>query len=135
MSFIARNFLVGIMCFLVTSFRERGMRYICFSWLVLLAAAWVLPVRGQTLFKSAGAGTPLTVPGAVPVKDKKVVGFAQTGSESGWRNANTVSVKEEAAKRGYDLRFVDAQGRVENQLKAVYDFIAAKVDIIVVEPL
>src|SRR5258708_39583010 len=50
--------------------------------------------------------------------DKKlVVGFAQVGAESGWRTANTDSIKAEAAKRGIDLRFSDAQqkGREPDQ--------------------
>jgi len=64
-----------------------------------------------------------------------VIGFAQTGSESGWRNANTKSVKEEAAKRKIDLKFVDANGKPENQQKAVADFIAQRVDVIIIEPI
>ena len=52
--------------------------------------------------------------------DKKlVVGFAQVGAESGWRTANTDSIKAEAAKRGIDLRFSDAQQKEENQIKAI----------------
>ena len=48
--------------------------------------------------------------------DKKlVVGFSQVGAESGWRTANTESIKSEAAKRGIDLRFSDAQQKEENQ--------------------
>ena len=42
-------------------------------------------------------------------KKKLVVGFAQVGAESGWRTANTESIKSEAQKRGIDLRFSDAQ--------------------------
>ena len=38
-----------------------------------------------------------------------VVGFSQIGAESGWRTANTESIKSEAAKRGIDLKFADAQ--------------------------
>jgi galactofuranose transport system substrate-binding protein len=66
---------------------------------------------------------------------KTTVGFAQTGSESGWRNANTASVKEEAAKRNINLKFVDANSKVDNQRKALADFIAQRVDLIILEPL
>ncbi|HVT83429.1 MAG TPA: ABC transporter substrate-binding protein [Phycisphaerae bacterium] len=68
--------------------------------------------------------------------DKQMtVGFAQTGSESGWRNANTKSVKEEAAKRKIDLKFVDANSDPQKQQKALADFIAQRVDIIILEPI
>ena len=69
--------------------------------------------------------------------DKKalVVGFAQVGAESAWRTANTKSFKEEAAKRGIDLKFSDAQQKQENQIKAVRSFIAQNVDVIVLAPV
>ena len=63
------------------------------------------------------------------------IGFAQTGSESEWRNANTISVKDEAKKRNINLKFVDANSKVDNQRKALSDFIAQRVDLIILEPL
>lgn len=66
---------------------------------------------------------------------KLVVGFAQTGAESVWRMANSASIKAEAEKQGIDLRFVDAQSSVENQTKAVRQFVTDKVDAIVLAPL
>ena len=61
--------------------------------------------------------------------DKKlVVGFSQVGAESGWRTANTDSIKAEAAKRGIDLRFSDAQQKEENQIKAIRSFISKASD-------
>ena len=66
---------------------------------------------------------------------KTTIGFAQTGSESEWRNANTISVKDEAKKRGINLNFVDANSKVDNQRKALADFIAQRVDLIILEPL
>src|ERR1700736_1093674 len=59
---------------------------------------------------------------------KLVVGFAQVGAESGWRTANTESIKSEAQKRGIDLRFSDAQQKQENQIKAIRSFIAEGVE-------
>jgi ABC-type sugar transport system substrate-binding protein len=70
-----------------------------------------------------------------PAAKQITVGFAQTGSESGWRNANTISVKDEAKKRDINLKFVDANSKVDNQRKALADFIAQRVDIIILEPL
>src|ERR1041384_2110684 len=63
------------------------------------------------------------------------VGFAQTGSESGWRNANTISVKTEAEKRHIHLKFVDANSNLDNQRQALADFSAQGVDVIILEPL
>ena len=39
----------------------------------------------------------------------ETVGFAQIGSESGWRAAETTVTRQEAEKRGHDLKFADAQ--------------------------
>lgn len=63
------------------------------------------------------------------------VGFAQTGAESAWRTANSESMKSEAAKRGIDLKFSDAQGKQENQIRAVRSFITQGVDVIVIAPI
>ena len=68
--------------------------------------------------------------------DKKiVVGFSQIGAESGWRTANTDSIKSEAAKRGIELKFADAQQKQENQIKALRSFIAQGVDVIAFSPV
>tara|TARA_Y100001933_G_scaffold257765_1_gene304690 strand:+ start:29 stop:1048 length:1020 start_codon:yes stop_codon:yes gene_type:complete len=64
-----------------------------------------------------------------------VVGFSQIGAESDWRRANTQSIRDEAAKRGIDLRFSDAQQKKENQIKAIRSFIAQGVDVIAFSPV
>ena len=56
------------------------------------------------------------------------VGFAQTGAESAWRTANTDSLRNEAEKRGINLKFVDGQGKQENQIRAIRGFIAQQVN-------
>jgi len=94
----------------------------------ILAAAMLAAVP---FLANCGGGGPETKPSGKPM----VVGFAQTGSESGWRNANTISVKDEAKKRNVDLKFVDANSKVDNQRKALADFIAQRVDVIMLEPL
>jgi simple sugar transport system substrate-binding protein len=66
---------------------------------------------------------------------KITVGFSQVGSESGWRTSFSESVKAEAARRGIDLKFSDAQQKQENQIKAIRSFIAQNVDAIVVAPI
>jgi simple sugar transport system substrate-binding protein len=68
-------------------------------------------------------------------KKKIVVGFSQIGAESGWRTANTDSIKSEATKRGIELVFSDAQQKQENQIKALRSFIAQGVDVIAFSPV
>jgi simple sugar transport system substrate-binding protein len=51
------------------------------------------------------------------------VGFIQTGSESGWRAANTSSFKETATADGITLKFYDSQNKIENQITAFNTFI------------
>lgn len=63
------------------------------------------------------------------------VGFSQVGSESGWRTAFSESMQAEAAERGINLQFSDAQQKQENQIKAIRSFIAQGVDAIMVAPV
>lgn len=64
------------------------------------------------------------------------VGFSQLGAESGWRTANTESVKANlTSENGIDLTFVDAQQKQENQIKALRDFIDQGVDVIAFSPV
>jgi galactofuranose transport system substrate-binding protein len=84
----------------------------------LLALPLIVP-----LLASFGHAAPLTV------------GFSQIGAESGWRTANTESIKSEAAKRGINLHFSDAQQKQENQIKALRSFIAQGVDVIAFSPV
>jgi ABC-type sugar transport system substrate-binding protein len=87
----------------------------------------------KTLLALALAASCATIASAA---DKKItVGFSQIGAESGWRTANTESIKSEAAKRGIDLKFADAQQKQENQIKAIRSFIAQDVDVIAFSPV
>ena len=64
------------------------------------------------------------------------VGFAQTGSESGWRSANTESMKAAFSKEnGFDLTFNAADNDPAAQIAAVRSFINQKVDAIVMAPI
>ena len=68
--------------------------------------------------------------------DVVTVGFAQTGSESGWRSANTESMKEAfSAENGFDLIFNAADNDTAAQIAAVRDFINQGVDAIVIAPI
>jgi simple sugar transport system substrate-binding protein len=76
-------------------------------------------------------------PAAAPQNDKLVVGFAQIGQESGWRDAETSSLQWYAAQNidTIELKFADAQQKQENQIKAIKSFIEMNVDVIGVAPV
>jgi len=64
------------------------------------------------------------------------VGFAQTGSESGWRSANTESMKTAfSEENGFDLTFNAADNDPAGQIAAVRSFINQGVDAIVIAPI
>jgi simple sugar transport system substrate-binding protein len=64
------------------------------------------------------------------------VGFAQTGSESGWRSANTESMKEAfSEENGFELVFNAADNDPAAQISAVRSFISQGVDAIVIAPI
>ncbi|HEX6536823.1 MAG TPA: ABC transporter substrate-binding protein [Gemmatimonadaceae bacterium] len=66
--------------------------------------------------------------------DRFVVGFSQMESNNPWRLAETKSLRDEAAKRGYELVVTDAQGQTSKQVSDVEDLIARHVDLILLAP-
>jgi galactofuranose transport system substrate-binding protein len=102
----------------------------------LAAALVVLTMVAACGSSTGGSAAPASA--AAGGKDYKdlTVGFIQTGSEGGWRAANTASFKDEAANLGLNLKFYDAQNKLENQLTAFRQFIADdSVDVIVLAAL
>jgi galactofuranose transport system substrate-binding protein len=83
------------------------------------ASASPSPAAQSAAAPSAAAQSAAT--GTKTYKDM-VVGFIQTGSESGWRAANTTSFKETATQLGLKLNFYDAQNKLENQISAFHQF-------------
>jgi len=67
-------------------------------------------------------------------KDKYKVGFSQTESNNPWRLAETASMKDEAAKLGYQLVYTDAAGSSAKQAADVNSMIAQSVDAIFLPP-
>ena len=69
--------------------------------------------------------------------EKLVIGFAQIGQESGWRDAETNDIQWYAARNTdtIELHFVDAQQKPENQIKAIRSFIDMGVDVIALSPV
>jgi galactofuranose transport system substrate-binding protein len=87
---------------------------------------------------SAGAAvaTEAAASEAAPAGETITVGFAQTGSESGWRSANTESMKTAfSAENGFDLTFNAADNDPAAQIAAVRSFINQGVDAIVIAPI
>lgn len=62
------------------------------------------------------------------------VGFAQTESNNPWRLAQTQSMKDEAAKRGWQLVYTDASSSAAKQVADVDSMIAQHVDVIFLSP-
>src|ERR1051325_3187878 len=98
-----------------------------------LAAAFLLALTACNKAPAPSSDNS-TTPNKVAAGKKLTVGFAQVGAESDWRVAESKSIKDEAAKRGIDLKFSDAQGKQENQFKAIRSFIAQGVDGIILAP-
>ncbi|EBA06137.1 galactofuranose ABC transporter, galactofuranose-binding protein YtfQ [Sagittula stellata] len=86
-------------------------------------------------FKTTLLASTLAIAPIAAMAADLTIGFSQIGSESGWRAAETTVTKQEAEKRGIDLKFADAQQKQENQIKAIRSFIAQGVDAILVAPV
>lgn len=64
------------------------------------------------------------------------VGFAQVGSESGWRLAQTDSMKKTFTEaNGYKLDFVDCNNDQNTQISTIEKFVNDGVDYIVLDPI
>lgn len=64
------------------------------------------------------------------------IGYAQVGSESSWRLANTESFQNTfTAENGYEYFFDNAEQMQEKQINAIRSFIEKKVNYIVVAPV
>ena len=95
--------------------------------------------RETMMLLGAAAGAFVVRPAyaALPKLEKKdtyKVGFAQTESNNPWRLAQTKSMQDEAAKRGWQLVYTDAAGSAAKQVADVRSMIAQKVDVILLAP-
>lgn len=97
-----------------------------FSMLLMVAGMLAACGQGST---AGGGGLP-----KLAKKDKYKVGFAQTESNNPWRLAQTASMKDEAAKRGYELVYTDAASQESKQIADIDSMIAQKVDAIFLAP-
>ncbi len=109
----------------------RNMRMSLAPRRAVAALAAVLLAGGMAACGNSDTGTD----GGGSGDGKIVMGFSQVGAESGWRTANTNSIKEAAAEAGIELKFDDAQQKQENQIKAIRNYIQQKVDVIAFSPV
>jgi ribose transport system substrate-binding protein len=82
------------------------------------------------------AVTTVRAEGLPPLKPKATykAGFAQTEMNNPWRLAQTASMKDEAAKLGWQLVYTDAAGSAAKQVADVNSMIAQGVDVIFLSP-
>lgn len=111
---------------------KRTMRWLSVAMVgALLVSGCATGGTASSAGASAGQG------GGLPTlakKDKYRVGFAQTESNNPWRLAQTASMKDEAAKKGWELVYTDAAGSAAKQVADVESMIAQKVDAIFLAP-
>ena len=108
----------------------RDRRWLSFLVLMIVLALAATSCGGDDDDASA------TTQGADAGSGTVTVGFAQTGSESGWRSANTESMKAAfSAANGFDLVFNAADNDPAAQIAAVRSFINQGVDAIVIAPI
>jgi len=104
-----------------------------------LSACTQTPPPAPPTTEDTGGGAPAESPmGAWDTNNDGVitVGFAQTGSESGWRVANTESFKAHFTEaNGFKLLFGDANGDDATQKDQVRGFITQGAEAIVIQPL
>jgi len=93
-----------------------------------------LTACGSSTDDGSGDGATGAAPSSTGIKGA-VIGFAQVGSESGWRSANTDDIKAAASKYGVDLKFTSAEGDQTKQIASIKTFITQGVDLIAFSPV
>lgn len=108
---------------------------------VMILGSFLLAACGSagTTGSSGGGGGSTGSTCASPPKLTKTtglkVGFSQNENTGPWRLAETKSMTDEAKAQGDTLVFADAQSSATKQVADVNNFIAQKVDVIVLAPL
>ncbi len=120
--------------------RKRMMAGVALVGAVTLALAGCSSSSGSEESSTAGGDTAATAAASAAASaaggEPISVGFAQTGSESGWRSANTESMKEAFSEaNGFNLTFNAADNDPAAQIAAVRSFINQGVDAIVIAPI
>ncbi len=111
--------------------------------LTMILAACTTPTAAPTAapataVPAAPAADTLPVLACAPNCQYKdlVVGFLQTGSEGGWRAANTASFNETATQVGLKLKFYDSQNDLAREVAGFHQFIQdPEVNVIILSAL
>src|SRR5688572_28833836 len=93
---------------------------IVFASLILAACQPAAPVATEAPEQPAATEAPAA---EVFTYETMTIGFLQTGSEGGWRAANTASFKESAEQLGINLKFYDSQNDLAKQVAGFQQFI------------
>jgi simple sugar transport system substrate-binding protein len=110
--------------------RKRSTAFAC-----ALALGTAL-TAGTAMASSAPDGSaPAEGEWVAPDLSAYTIGFAQVGSESGWRTANTQSIQDAAAATGVELLFTNADNKQEAQVESIRGFIEQGVDLIAFSPV
>ena len=95
-----------------------------------------LLVAAALILAACAPAAPTEAPKKVWTYQDMTVGFLQTGSEGGWRAANSQSFKETATQLGINLKFYDSQNDLAKQVAGFQQFIQdPEVDVIIMSPL
>jgi galactofuranose transport system substrate-binding protein len=114
------------------SLKDRKRQFLVL--LTVLAVALAACGGGSSDTTEGGEGAATTAGEASG--ELTTVGFAQTGSESGWRSANTESMNAAfSEENGFELIFNAADNDPAAQIAAVRSFITQGVDAIVIAPI
>jgi ABC-type sugar transport system substrate-binding protein len=98
---------------------------------VILAVSLVLG-----LVAGCAKAAPTPTPKKTYTYKDMVVGFLQTGSEGGWRAANSASFRETADQLGITLKFYDSQNDLARQVAGFRQFIQdPEVNVIILAAL
>ncbi|MBC8062378.1 MAG: ABC transporter substrate-binding protein [Clostridiaceae bacterium] len=104
-----------------------------------LTALVTVAMLATTMFVGCGSSSSSSATSSSSTETttkKLVIGFSQIGQESGWRDAETNSVKDiPNQNKDIELKFSDGQQKQENQIAAIRSFIAQKVDVIGLAPI
>lgn len=86
--------------------------------------------------RSSAAGTETAETAAAGAgKDKYVIGFSQTGTETEWVTAMSAEIIDSFKEsQQFELLFSESQAIQENQIKAVRSYIQQGVDLIILRP-
>ena len=84
---------------------------------------------------SSQSSSELNLDSEIIVSGDSAIGFCQLGSESGWRDSQSESIKNEAVKRDMELVFTDAKQSHDRQVAYVRALIKKGVKIIALVPV